>query len=196
MQKNKNLLILGAGQYGQVAKEIAKDMGCFEKISFLDDRCDETLERNELIIGNLCDYKKFVTEYSYAFVAMGSAELRLEYIKKLQDESFKVETLVSPKAYVSQSAQIMCGSVVEAMAVVNAKVHIAKGVYVCAGAIVNHNSFVGDGCTLQCGSVVPAKSCVFAKTTLEYNEVYTKKFDEPIEKRTPAGNDYKFEDGM
>ena len=64
MQMNKNLLILGAGQYGQVAKEIAKDMGCFEKISFLDDRCDETLERNELIIGNLCDYKKFVTEYS------------------------------------------------------------------------------------------------------------------------------------
>lgn len=49
---------------------------------------------------------------------------------------------------------------------------------------------------LQCGSIVPAKSHVFAKTTLKYNEVYAKKFDETIEKRTPAGNDYKFEDGM
>ncbi len=37
MQKSKNLLILGAGQYGQIAKEIAESMGCFEKISFLDD---------------------------------------------------------------------------------------------------------------------------------------------------------------
>lgn len=100
-QMNKNLLILGAGQYGQVAKEIAEDIGYFEKISFLDDRCGENLERNDLIIGNLSDYEKFVTEYSYAFVAIGSAELRLEYIKKLQDECFKVATLVSPKAYVS-----------------------------------------------------------------------------------------------
>ena len=52
-QMNKNLLILGAGQYGQVAKEIAEDIGYFEKISFLDDRCGENLERNDLIIGNL-----------------------------------------------------------------------------------------------------------------------------------------------
>ena len=195
-QMNKNLLILGAGQYGQVAKEIADDMKCFEKIAFLDDKFGENTDQNELIIGNLSDYEKFVTEYSYAFVAIGSAELRLEYIKKLQDECFNVVTLVSPKAYVSQSAQIMCGSIVEAMAVVNAKVSIAIGVYVCAGAIVNHNSFVGDGCTLQCGSTVPANSLVLAKTTLGYNEVYTKRFDEPIEKRTPVGNDYKFEDGM
>ncbi|MBR1677729.1 MAG: acetyltransferase, partial [Clostridia bacterium] len=34
---NRNLLILGAGQYGTVVKEIAKSMECFEKIDFLDD---------------------------------------------------------------------------------------------------------------------------------------------------------------
>lgn len=90
----------------------------------------------------------------------------------------------------------MCGSIIEAMAVVNTNASIAIGVYVCAGAIVNHNSFVGDGCTLQCGSAVPTNSLVLAKTTLGYNVVYTKRFDEPIEKRKPAGNDYKFEDGM
>lgn len=149
-----------------------------------------------MIIGKLLDYEKFVTEYSYAFVAIDFAELRLEYIKKIQDECFKVATLVSSKAYVSQSAQIMCGSIVEAMAVVNTNASIAIGVFVCAGAIVNHNSFIGDGCTLQCGSTVPANSLVLAKTTLGYNVVYTKRFDEPIEKRKPAGNDYKFEDGM
>lgn len=35
----------------------------------------------------------------------------------------------------------MCGSIVEAMAVVNTNASIAIGVFVCAGAIVNHNSF-------------------------------------------------------
>lgn len=34
---NKDLLILGAGQYGMVAKEIAEAMNCFQKIDFLDD---------------------------------------------------------------------------------------------------------------------------------------------------------------
>ena len=33
----KNLLILGAGQYGVLAKEIAESMGCFATIAFLDD---------------------------------------------------------------------------------------------------------------------------------------------------------------
>ena len=35
----KNLLIIGAGQYGMVAKEIAESMKCFEKIDFVDDVC-------------------------------------------------------------------------------------------------------------------------------------------------------------
>lgn len=43
-QMNKNLLILGAGQYGQVAKEIAEDMEYLEKISFLDDRFGENTD--------------------------------------------------------------------------------------------------------------------------------------------------------
>ena len=33
---NKNLLIVSAGTYGVVASEIAADMGCFEKIDFVD----------------------------------------------------------------------------------------------------------------------------------------------------------------
>ena len=34
---NKNLLIVGAGLYALVASEIAMDIGCFEKIAFIDD---------------------------------------------------------------------------------------------------------------------------------------------------------------
>lgn len=34
---NQNLLIIGAGIYGLVAKEIAESMGCFRRIDFVDD---------------------------------------------------------------------------------------------------------------------------------------------------------------
>ena len=35
--ENNNLLVIGAGQYGMVAKEIAESMGKFGRIDFLDD---------------------------------------------------------------------------------------------------------------------------------------------------------------
>lgn len=167
MNINKNLLILGAGQYGQVAKEVAESMGCFENIAFLDDN-------NEKAIGNLKDYKKFVTEYSYAFVAIGNADLRLSYIEKLEEACFRIVILVSPKAYVSPSAKLMKGTLVESKAAVNANSTVAIGCFVCAGAVINHNSFVGDGCQLDCGSVVGSNVSLLAKTKLKYNEVFDK----------------------
>lgn len=183
---NKNLLIVGAGQYGQVAKEVAESMGYFDKIAFLDDD-------NEQAIGKLTDYEKFVTEYSYAFVAIGNADLRLSYIEKLEASCYRIAILVSPKAYVSPSAQLMKGTIVEPMAVVNANSSICIGVYVCAGAIVNHNSFVGDGCQLDCGSVVGSNVILLAKTKLKYNEVFDKERAEIALRRPP--DSYKFEDG-
>ena len=52
---NKNLLILGAGQYGCVAKEIAESMKVFKKIDFLDDH-------NEIAVGKIAEYEKFKFE--------------------------------------------------------------------------------------------------------------------------------------
>lgn len=35
---NRNLLIVGTDQYAMVAKDIADEMGCFERIEFLSDK--------------------------------------------------------------------------------------------------------------------------------------------------------------
>ena len=47
---NKNLLIVGAGAYGVVASNIAHEMGCFEKIDFVDDG-NESTPTGEKVIG-------------------------------------------------------------------------------------------------------------------------------------------------
>ena len=46
---NRNLLIIGAGIYGVVAKEIAMSMNCFENISFLDDGAKEAPDGTPVI---------------------------------------------------------------------------------------------------------------------------------------------------
>jgi len=45
----KNLLVLGAGQYGQSVYETVEAMGCFGRIDFLDDQ-------NPIAVGILEDY--------------------------------------------------------------------------------------------------------------------------------------------
>ena len=166
MSQNKNLLIIGAGQYGLLAKEVAESMGVFEKIDFLDDNKD-------IAIGKVNEYEKFVCHYSYAFVAVGDNDFRLKMIDRLQEACYKIAVLVSTKAYVAPSAQLRKGTIVEPMAVVQANTSVAIGCLVCSGAIVKHNAFVGDGCYLDCNCVIQASVLVPAKTKVNANTVYS-----------------------
>lgn len=184
-----NLLILGAGGFGHVVKEIAEDIGIFDKIDFWDDF-------NPLAIGRFDDIEKLKLGNKNAVVALGNADLREGLMGKLKLAGYNLPAIVSHKAYVSKSAKIGYNTIIEPFAMVNTECEIGSGTFICAGTIANHNVKIGKYCTLQCGSVVPANSLVLAKTTLDYNKVYDGRFSEPIEKRTPIGNDYKFEDGM
>jgi acetyltransferase-like isoleucine patch superfamily enzyme len=111
----RKLLILGAGQYGMVAQEIAKAMGIFQKISFLDDNSSKA-------IGKISDFEEFADEYSEAIVAIGNAEKRMELLEKLESSGYIVSVLIHPQAYVSPSAVIGKGSFIEPMTVIHTDV--------------------------------------------------------------------------
>lgn len=186
-EMNRNLLILGAGQYGAVACETARAMGCFEKIDFLDDNSD-------LAIGPLAAYEDLAQQYPYAFVAIGNPKLRLKLIQELEEACFKVAVLVHPQACVSITAQLYKGTIVEPMAVVQANTTVAIGCIVSAGAVVNHNCFVGDVCHVDCGGIVPAGSIVPAGVKIDCGQIYNKAEGETVLRR--CLEDYCFEDGM
>lgn len=108
------LLILGAGQYGCVSKEVAGAMGCFSQIDFLDDHSD-------IAIGKLDDLDK--TEYDTAFIAIGNPTMRSGLLGKVK----KLATLIHPNAVVSPSAVIGEGCIIEAGAVISTDVKIERG---------------------------------------------------------------------
>lgn len=138
----KNLLILGAGQYGMVALEIAEAMGKYDRIDFLDDNSSAT-------IGKLSDFDKYINDFDSAVVAIGSADKRLKLIEQLIGVGYDVPVLIHPRAYVAPSAMIGQGSFVEPMAVVHTDVVIGTGCIISAGTIINHNAVVGEGCHLN-----------------------------------------------
>lgn len=164
---NNNLLILGAGGYGHVVREIAEDSGIFDKIDFLDDL-------SPLAIGKFGDAEKFLKGYPNAVVALGNAELRLGYIEKLRAAGFQIPAIISPKAYVSKSAKIGNGTIVEPFSAVNANSEVGIGVLLRCGAVIDHNAKVGDFCYIDCGVVVKANNSVGFKIKIAANSVVEK----------------------
>ena len=213
---NKNLLILGAGVYGLVAKEIAESMGCFGKIAFVDDNAKTTPNGIE-VIGKISDIENLVSDYYNITVAIGNPEVRLRLIQKLTEEiPCRIVTLVSPRAYVSPSAQIGKGCIIEPMAVVHTGCVLTTGCIVSAGAVVNHASMCCDGVHVDCNATVEGYCLVPSGTKICSGEVYKRKntvraedlFFDPqkwaeclndISKRTPKeidGLEYTFESGI
>lgn len=153
----RKLLILGAGQYGFVAEETARAMGCFGDIAFLDDA-------NPFTIGKLSDFEKFSGVYSDAFVAIGNPKLRLFWLNWLDQAGFDLPVLIHPKAYASPTAQLDPGVILEPMAVVQANAVVKRGCLLCAGSVVNHNAVVEEGCQIDCGAIVMSNAQVAPET--------------------------------
>ena len=161
-----NLLIIGAGQYGMIAKEIAEELG-YEKIDFLDGKSDKA-------IGTPDDVDKFEGD---VIVAIGNAEVRGRMLEKI-DKS-RVVSLISPHAYVSPSAVVSPGCVVEPMAVVHTGAKVGIGCFISAGAVVNHDCVLEDCCHIDCNSSVMKASTVPAGTKVESNMSWTGEVEAP-----------------
>lgn len=203
---NKNLLIVGAGIYAVVASEIAVDMGCFDKIAFVDDEKKET-PTGVKVIGTTRDLEVLATQYDSIVVAIGNPKVRLDMLDRIKAEtSYQIVSLISTRAYISPSAQIRQGCIVEPMAVVQAGCVIGEGCIISAGAIVNHAGICCDGVHVDCNAtvegycIVPTglKICsgeVFCKVNLSDTEYACQDISKQYPKEID-GLEYTFESGM
>lgn len=166
MDTNKNLLIVGAGTYAVVAFETATDMGCFEKIAFIDDKKTVTPAGHK-VIGTICDIDRLAAEYGNIVVAIGNPEVRSSLLHRFKEEtSYRIVSLISPRAYVSPSAKVTNGCIIEPMAVVHTDCVLGMGCIVSAGAVVNHVSTCGECAHVDCNATVEGYSNVPAKTKI------------------------------
>ena len=168
---DENLIIIGAGVYALVVKEIAESLGCFGQIEFADDNMLFT-KAGDKVLCKISEIEKYRNEYPNAIVAIGSPETRIGFIERLKVMGFKIATLVSKRAYVSPSAIIGEGSVIEPMATVHTAVHIKEGCIISSGAVVNHMSVCERGVHVDCNATVAGNIVVPEKTKIPHGEVF------------------------
>lgn len=158
------LLIVGAGGHGQVVKEVAEAIGSYERIDFADDN-------SELAVGKTSDLQALRNDYGAAFVGIGNNHLRRELLNKLESYGYGIPVLVHPTAYVSRSAVIGKGTVVEPKAIVNASTKVAEGCIISVGAIVDHDVVLEPCVHVNAGAICKAGSVVAAEIKLEAGQV-------------------------
>lgn len=169
---DNNLLIIGAGIYSLVAAEIAEDMRKFDRIDFIDDQT-KISESGKAVIGTTKQLDQLLDGYNNVVVAIGNPQVRMDLISRLeQNGNCRIATLISPRAYVSPSAQIGEGCIIEPMAVVHSKCVLESGCLVSAGAVINHGSRCCSGAHIDCNATVMGQSTVPQNTKVCSGEVY------------------------
>ena len=162
----KKLLILGAGGYGKTIADVAAQLGCYDRIAFLDDG-----QSGGCILGSCGEYARFVGEFDEIYPAFGNNRFRMVWISRLLEEGVCIPTLVHPRAYVSPSAKLGIGTMVLPMAVVNTGVTVGNGCIINIGALIDHDSVIEDGVHLAPGAIVKAENRMPSGIKIDSGEV-------------------------
>ena len=149
------LLIVGAGGHGKIVADIARSLGRWERIAFLDDKYPgSTIVSEWEIIGKISDAANFINEFPEVAVAIGVNSLRLEVLKKMLNEGFRFPVLIHPDASVSRSATLGVGTVVCVQSAIDIDTVIGMGAIINAGATIAHDCLLGDGVHVSPGGRV------------------------------------------
>lgn len=167
-----NLLIVGAGVYGAVAHEIALSTKQFQKIDFIDDYSKVSF-RGFSTKGDFSALEELRKDYNCIFVAIGNPTVRKQIVKKIMhDTTYRLVSLISPSAYVSPSASVGEGCIIEPMATVHTAVVLGTGCLISAGAVINHAAVCYPYCHVDCNATVAGGATVPEETKVESNTVF------------------------
>ncbi len=162
----KKLLILGAGGFGRTVADLARQLGRYQSIAFLDDMASGTE-----ILGKCETYAAFQPEETEIFPAFGNNKGRKTWVDQLRREGYTVPTMVHPSAYVSPTAKLGDGCVVLPMAVVNTGVVVLDGCIVNIGALVDHDCILEAGVHIAPGAVVKAENRIAEEEKVESGQI-------------------------
>ncbi|MGO9896741.1 MAG: acetyltransferase [Bryobacteraceae bacterium] len=149
-----DLVLWGAGGHGKVVLDVARALGGFGAVSFIDDA--EEVSGREFCGCQVCGASRYLQSLkgqgcSQYLVAIGKNELRAACFQRALDRGLLPATLVHPSAVISESARLEEGTVVMANVAINAGARIGKNCIVNTAAVVEHDCRVGDHVHLSPG---------------------------------------------
>ena len=81
-------------------------------------------------IGNISEYEALAGNYSFAIAAFEDPHKRVEWNEKLKEETYRIISLIAPKAQISGAANIGDGSIVEAFVQIGPNTEIGDSCFI------------------------------------------------------------------
>ncbi len=154
----KDIILIGGGGHCKAVIDVIEQEGRFKIIGIVD--------RQELLgkivlgyptIGNDSDLKRLVSQCKSVIITIGqisSPSKRISLFNKVLKLGFTLPSVVSPRAYVSQHANIGKGSVIMHDAIINAGAVIGDNCIINTKSVVEHDSNIGDHCHISTNVVI------------------------------------------
>jgi sugar O-acyltransferase (sialic acid O-acetyltransferase NeuD family) len=153
VKRPRELIIIGAGGHGRVVADIAKRMGKYPAINFVDD-ADIKRVANIPVIGT---FKDLLSNDNWlkthdVFIAIGDYKKRKQLTEQLESLNATIPKLIHPSAVIAEDVAVGHGTAVMANAVINCGSKIGKGVIINTAATVDHDNIIGDYVHISPGS--------------------------------------------
>ncbi len=157
MSKEK-LLLVGAGGFGRVVSELARQS---YDCAFVDDGTPVgTPVCGIPVVGTVADLPELRRNYARLVVVIGNNEFRAQLYRRAAALGYEFPNLIAPSAYISPYASLGWGCVVLNNALVQNGAAVGNGVLINPGVEIHQDGTVGDFCLIYTNSVVRTGAAV------------------------------------
>lgn len=153
MDKSKKLIIVGAGEFGEIAYEYFTYDSIYEVVAFSEEA--EFKKRSELFGLPIVDLENIEKEYApkdynifTAITFTNFNRVRARIYKLCKEKGFTFATYISSKAFVWHNAHIGENVFIFENNNIQHHVEIGNNVIMWSGGSIGHRSIIGDNCFL------------------------------------------------
>jgi len=195
MSNRKKLILLGGGGHCKSCIDVIEQEGRYEIFGILDHK--ELLDQKILgypFIGTDEDIDKFSHEGHHFLITVGqigSSATRKKLFSLLKENSAKMATVISPRAYVSTYASVGKGTIIMHDVLVNASASIGEHCIINAKVLIEHDVMIEDFCHISTAAVVNGGTKIKEGTFFGSNAVSKEYVETSSDDFIKAGSIYK-----
>ncbi|MDA8926831.1 NeuD/PglB/VioB family sugar acetyltransferase [Gammaproteobacteria bacterium] len=158
MQKNKDIILIGAGGHAISCIDVIEKEGKFKIVGIIGTK--DEVGKNILgyeVIGTDKDLTKLVKGCKNACITIGQikdATLRLTLFNNLLKIGFSLPSIKSPCSYISKHANLGMGTIVMHGVIINAGAIIGDNCIINSRALIEHGVEIGRNCHISTNSII------------------------------------------
>jgi len=139
----RKLLIIGAGGHGKVVADIARQMGLWNELYFLDDNSELESVLGVKVIGGSAEWANYINDHDI-FVAVGNNKIRKKIIEQLNYAGASIPVLIHPSAVIGSEVVLGQGTVIMAGGVINCCTQVGQGCIINTSASIDHDCRIDE----------------------------------------------------